>query len=294
MQYQPRTLRTGTNGPAAIGKITFVNCRTWWRRLNAFGASLTPGDNAFECGGCMLQPQEDFPGRTDVSGNDDRAFDAARSLSSKVPVHGEPEPYFYFTVSAITIADLPKAVQAELLTGNRLRLQIVSSICVRLRSMILTPLGFGGGDFNPWPVLDVPWSPADTDPAMPEANSSEYWNLYLLRLAADRIPVDTRSMEQTIGLLRLLADAARITRVPFPPRDDDKVRTFHWPGRSLTSLGSLNTGAVKENTGDKKEQHCTSSGPITILHPASQESAAQMLARCTDKKAAARSTGPSL
>jgi hypothetical protein len=255
------------------------------RRLNAFGASLTPGDDAFECGWSWapLEPKKILRGRIDASGNDDRAFDAARSLSSKVPVHGEAEPYFYFTVSAIdAIADLPKAVQAELLTGEQVTL---ANRLINLCSIAIdywTALGFGGGDSNRWPVLDVPWSPADTDPAKPEANSSEYWNLYLLRLAADRIPVDTRSMEQTIGLLRFLADAARITRVPFPPRDDDKVRTFHWPGRLLTLLGTVNSGATKENTGKKETLHFQ--WAIYDFAPQLLKVTAQMLARCTDKE----------
>jgi hypothetical protein len=255
------------------------------RRLKALGAELSGGDKAFECGWSWapLEPKKILRGRTDVSGNDDRAFDAARSLSSKVPVHGEAEPYFYFTVSAIdAIADLPKAVQAELLTGEQVTL---ANRLINLCSIAIdywTVLGFGGGDSNRWPVLDVPWSPADTDPAKPEANSSEYWNLYLLRLAADRIPVDPRSMEQTIGLLRLLGDAARITRAPFPPRDDEKIRTFHWPGRLLTLLGYRNKGATTEHTGDK--ENLQFQWAIYDFAPQLLKVTAQMLARCTDKE----------
>jgi hypothetical protein len=273
------TKRTRRNWTDHLGQLQDVA-----RRLKALGAKLSLADQAFECGWSWapLAPDKILQGRTDVSGNHDRAFDAARSLSGKIPVHGEAEPYFYFTVSAIdAIADLPNAVQAELLTGEQVTL---ANRLINLCSIAIdywTALGFGGGESNRWPVLDVPWSPADTDPAEPEANSSEYWNLYLLRLAADRIPVDARSMEQTIGLLRLLADAARITRAPFPPRDDEKVRTFHWPGRLLTLLGFLNKGASKENTGEKKLHF---EWAIYDFAPQLLKVAAQMLARCTNKE----------
>lgn len=136
-------------------------------------------------------------------------------------------PYLYFTVGAL---DGIKDVFSDEVQTATILDQKQQSLAQQLRVLYdLTTtywaalaLDESGGR---WAIEDVPWTTAD-------GNASEYWTLYLLRVALSRLSGTEHDSSRLVDLAQELAQRGRITRKPVPPKSDPALK-LHWPGETL-------------------------------------------------------------
>lgn len=151
-----------------------------------------------------------------------------RSSGREYPYYAEAAPYLYFTVVALDgIKDLSAdwVLYSDLLEDPEQQelaqtLRQYADMTERYWSAL------AGNDVGGrWALQNIPWSTSD-------GVQSDYWTLYLLRVALPGLTATPHDTRRLIGLLEELAQRARITRAPVPPRTDPAI-ALHWPGLDL-------------------------------------------------------------